>query len=189
MNESKAFERLYNLKVHRRKHNGDKPYSCPMHPCEKKFRWRSSMAHHVKAHHGGSAQDVNRASRKAERDIENCGGRKAIRTANRKNGDQMCKRGVLARSGRPNKVQSLVHHGSLGANLKTDATHELLSLGEDMPTYAWEGSVPGLASGDTIASEDTMFSFLAQSDANTTDAEMISIAQDAANSNTDLLLF
>jgi hypothetical protein len=34
-----------------------------------------------------------------------------------------------------------------------------------------------------------MFSFLAQSDANTTDAEMISIAQDAANSNTDLLLF
>jgi hypothetical protein len=142
------------------------------------------MAHHVKAHHGGSAQDVTRASRKAERDIENCGGRKAIRTANRKNGDQMSKRGVLARSGHPNKV-----HSVLGTNPKIDATHELLSLGEDMPTDAWESCVPGLSSGDNIASEDTMFSFLAQSDANTTDAEMISIAQDAANSNTDLLLF
>jgi hypothetical protein len=147
------------------------------------------MAHHVKAHHGGSPQDVTRASRKAEHDIEKCGGRKAIRTASGKNADQMPKRGALARSGRLNMVQSLVHHGSMATNRNVDAPSEALSLGEDIPRDAWEGCDPILCSGDVIASEDTIFSFLAQSDANATDADMISIAQDAANSKSDLQLF
>ncbi|CAN8075725.1 unnamed protein product [Agarophyton chilense] len=50
----KAFDRMYNLKVHFRKHTGETPYTCPVQNCAKQFRWRSSMAHHVRAHHDAS---------------------------------------------------------------------------------------------------------------------------------------
>lgn len=47
---TKFFLRRYNLKVHARKHTGEKPYGCKEPGCGKRFSWRSSMAHHHKAH-------------------------------------------------------------------------------------------------------------------------------------------
>lgn len=47
---SKFFLRRYNLKVHTRKHTGEKPYGCKEPGCGKRFTWRSSMAHHYKSH-------------------------------------------------------------------------------------------------------------------------------------------
>lgn len=34
-----------------RKHTGETPYDCPIDTCNEKFKWRSSMAHHVRSHH------------------------------------------------------------------------------------------------------------------------------------------
>jgi hypothetical protein len=47
---NKVFERRYNLKVHGRRHSGETPYSCRVRGCMRKFKWRSSMAHHNKSH-------------------------------------------------------------------------------------------------------------------------------------------
>lgn len=46
----KTFLRRYNLKVHSRKHTNEKPYACTFSGCAKRFKWRSSMAHHYKSH-------------------------------------------------------------------------------------------------------------------------------------------
>ena len=64
---TQSFDRLYNLKVHMRKHTGETPYVCPMAGCALQFKWRSSMAHHVRAHHGGTAADVASGTTAARR--------------------------------------------------------------------------------------------------------------------------
>lgn len=46
----KVFEHRYNLKVHMRKHTQETPYACTVPGCEKRFKWRSSMAHHKISH-------------------------------------------------------------------------------------------------------------------------------------------
>lgn len=46
----KVFIRKYNLSVHMRRHTGETPYTCLVPGCDKKFKWRSSMAHHNKSH-------------------------------------------------------------------------------------------------------------------------------------------
>jgi hypothetical protein len=44
----RLFDRRYNLKVHMRMHDGAMPFSCPS--CDRKFRWRASLHHHLRAH-------------------------------------------------------------------------------------------------------------------------------------------
>jgi hypothetical protein len=44
----RLFDRRYNLKVHMRMHDGAMPFSCSS--CDRKFRWRASLHHHLRAH-------------------------------------------------------------------------------------------------------------------------------------------
>ena len=46
-----TFDRRYNLKVHYRRHTNETPYPCKQPGCALMFKWRSSLAHHMKTRH------------------------------------------------------------------------------------------------------------------------------------------
>lgn len=46
-----SFDRRYNLKVHYRRHTNETPYPCKQPGCTQRFKWRSSLAHHMKTKH------------------------------------------------------------------------------------------------------------------------------------------
>lgn len=48
---NQTFERRYNLRVHMRRHTGETPYPCKQPGCSQMFKWRSSLAHHMKTRH------------------------------------------------------------------------------------------------------------------------------------------
>jgi len=44
----KRFPRKANLDIHMVMHNGTLPHGCPNVGCEKRYRWKSSLAHHLR---------------------------------------------------------------------------------------------------------------------------------------------
>lgn len=48
---TRSFDRRYNLKVHFRRHTNETPYPCKAAGCEERFKWRSSLAHHMRTRH------------------------------------------------------------------------------------------------------------------------------------------
>lgn len=44
------FKRRYNLVVHERVHNGDKPYACTLEDCRRRFAYKSSLDSHMVSH-------------------------------------------------------------------------------------------------------------------------------------------
>ncbi len=58
---SREFNKKANLKVHSRKHTGEKPYACSRPGCDRRFMWKSSVSFHEQNCTVGSRDDLSGA--------------------------------------------------------------------------------------------------------------------------------
>jgi hypothetical protein len=147
------------------------------------------MAHHVKAHHGGSPEDVTRACKRADHPKGMEHGNAATGSVTHRTGAKT-KRLAFPRPTRSGTTQSMLCLAHPCPDVDTSSRPDFLPVGEGtsgMAIDSWVSGMPGMTPGD-CGFEDAIFTFLAQSDANVTDAEMISISQDAATSNSNAQL-
>lgn len=56
---SREFNKKANLKVHSRKHTGEKPYACSRPGCDRRFMWKSSVSFHEQNCLVGSRDDLS----------------------------------------------------------------------------------------------------------------------------------
>lgn len=59
---SREFNKKANLKVHSRKHTGEKPYACSRPGCDRRFMWKSSVTFHEQNCLTGSRDDAGSPS-------------------------------------------------------------------------------------------------------------------------------
>jgi hypothetical protein len=144
------------------------------------------MAHHVKAHHGGSPEDVTRACKRA--DHPNGMEHASAATGSMKHrAGANTKRQAFPRPTRSGTTQSMLCLAHPGPDVGISSRPDYLPVVEGvsgMAVDSWVSGTPGMAPGESVF-EDAIFTFLAQSDANVTDAEMISISQDVATSSSN----